>query len=98
MSAARFYNHIEAVLATPHYSPRALFKRLNIAVIATNDAATNPLRYHLEIRDSGCDGRIVPAPCQSAQPPLTSARTARGWNGRYLPQPQSGSLLSLRGG
>ena len=54
------YNHIEAQLALPANSPRALFERFNVAVLATTDAATDTLAQHRTIRASGWGGRIIP--------------------------------------
>lgn len=59
-SAARIYDQIEAALRTPAYTPRNLFKRLKIEVLATTDAATDSLLHHQAIRASGWDGRIIP--------------------------------------
>jgi len=54
------YDKIAECLATPEFRPRALFKRFNLEVIATTDAAINDLRWHKQIRESGWDGRVVP--------------------------------------
>lgn len=59
-SAARIYDQIQALLLTSEYSPRNVFKKLNIEVLATTDSATDPLPYHQAMRTSGWDGRIVP--------------------------------------
>ena len=41
--------------------PRALFERFNIEAISTTDSALDDLRWHKAIRESGWDGRVVPA-------------------------------------
>ncbi|MBN1921847.1 MAG: glucuronate isomerase [Anaerolineae bacterium] len=59
-SAGRIYDQVEAALLTPEYSPRNVFKKLNIEVLATTDSATDPLIFHQAMRASGWDGRIIP--------------------------------------
>jgi len=59
-SAQRIYDHIAAKLARPEFRPRQLFARFHIEVLATTDAATDPLLHHQAIRASGWPGRIVP--------------------------------------
>ena len=59
-TAQAVYDQIEARLATPEFCPRALFERLNIEVLCTTDAATDPLLHHQAIRDSGWSGDIRP--------------------------------------
>ena len=59
-SAPRIYDQIQAALSSSDYTPRILFKRLNIEVLATTDSATDSLRHHQAIRASGWDGRIIP--------------------------------------
>lgn len=59
-SAGRIYDQIEAALARPEYAPRLLFKKFNIALLATTDSATDRLEHHQAIRSSGWDGRIIP--------------------------------------
>jgi len=54
------YDQISAKLRTPEFRPRALYKRFNIEVLCTTDAATDTLAYHQQIRDSGWDGVIRP--------------------------------------
>ncbi|MFV0385099.1 glucuronate isomerase [Paracoccus sp. (in: a-proteobacteria)] len=60
-SADWYYDHIADCLTRPEFRPRALFKRFNIEVIATTEAATDDLRWHRMIRDSGWDGRVITA-------------------------------------
>ncbi len=59
-SARDIYDQIATRLATPDFRPRHMFERFNIEVLATTDAATDPLKHHRAIRASGWKGRIVP--------------------------------------
>lgn len=59
-SADRVYDALSERLASPEFRPRALFDRFNIEVLATTDAATDPLSDHAAIRDSGWTGRVIP--------------------------------------
>ncbi len=59
-SAQRIYDEIDAALASPDYTPRRLFERLAIDVLATTDPATSALEHHQAIRRSGWQGRIIP--------------------------------------
>jgi glucuronate isomerase len=59
-TADQIYNQVDAALRSPDFAPRILFKKLNIDVLATTDAATDTLQHHQAIRESGWDGRIVP--------------------------------------
>ncbi|MFN3763779.1 MAG: glucuronate isomerase, partial [Anaerolineae bacterium] len=59
-NADRLYDRISEKLASPEFSPRALFRRFHIEVLATTDAATDTQESHRAIRASGWDGRIIP--------------------------------------
>jgi glucuronate isomerase len=59
-NAQALYDEIEARLALPEFRPRALFKRFRIEVLATTDAATDPLLHHQALRAAGWEGRVVP--------------------------------------
>lgn len=59
-TAQGIYDQINAKLTSPDFRPRALFKRFNIEVLCTTDAATDPLIYHQQIRKSGWDGKVRP--------------------------------------
>jgi glucuronate isomerase len=59
-TAQAIYGQMEAKLATPEFRPRALFERYNIEVLCTTDAATDTLRYHQAIRNSGWQGDVRP--------------------------------------
>ena len=56
-----YYDHIADCLSRPEFRSRALFERFNIEVIATTEAATDDLRWHRMIRESGWTGRVVTA-------------------------------------
>jgi glucuronate isomerase len=60
-SADRIYDRIAERLMRDDYRPRALFERFNLEVISTTDAAIDDLGWHSQIRDSGWQGRVVPA-------------------------------------
>jgi glucuronate isomerase len=59
-SAQAIYDEIGEKLAAPEFRPRALFERFNIEVLATTDAAADPLASHRAIRASGWTGRVIP--------------------------------------
>jgi glucuronate isomerase len=54
------YDQIDAALKQPEYRPRALFQSMKIEVLATTDAATDPLDHHRAIKASGWAGRVIP--------------------------------------
>lgn len=56
-----YYDRITAALHTPQFTPRALFERFNIEVIATTESPLDPLEHHAAIRDSGWKGRVITA-------------------------------------
>lgn len=59
-SASRIYDQIADCLTKPEFRPRRMFERFNIEVLATTDAAHDPLIHHKAIRESGWNGRVVP--------------------------------------
>lgn len=59
-TADAIYNAIETALKEPEFRPRALFGKFNIELLATTDAATDPLPHHEAIRDSGWNGHVIP--------------------------------------
>ena len=59
-NADRLYDLIAERLATPEFSPRALFERFQIEVLCTTDAATSKLEHHAAVRKSGWKERILP--------------------------------------
>ncbi|MFN8483209.1 MAG: glucuronate isomerase [Anaerolineae bacterium] len=52
-SAQRIYDHLEAQLARPQFTPRALLDRLKIELLATTDAATDTLAHHRTLHAEG---------------------------------------------
>lgn len=74
-NADRLYDQISEKLASPEFSPRALFRRFRIEVLATTDAATDPLEHHRAIRTSGWDGRVIP----TFRPDSVVNLDASGW-------------------
>lgn len=59
-NAQQIYDRIQSALISPELSPRNLFKKFNIEVIATTDSAADDLKHHQAIINSGWDGRIIP--------------------------------------
>jgi glucuronate isomerase len=59
-SAERIYDQIEAALAAPEFTPRNLFERMNIELLATTDPVVGALEHHQAIRASGWSGRVIP--------------------------------------
>ena len=76
-NAQAVYDEIAAKLATPEFRPRALFKRFNIEVLATTDAASDPLAQHRALAESGWDGRVVP----TFRPDAVVNLLTPGWSG-----------------
>jgi glucuronate isomerase len=59
-SALRVYDAIAERLSSPEFRPRALFKRFNIEVLATTDAASDTLEHHKALRTTDLGGRVIP--------------------------------------
>src|ERR1044071_4373401 len=59
-TAQAVYDEIREKLGSPEFRPRALFERFRIEVLATTDAAADPLESHRVIRESGWKGRVIP--------------------------------------
>ncbi|MFA5505655.1 MAG: glucuronate isomerase [Vulcanimicrobiota bacterium] len=59
-NAEEHYDRLAEKLVTPEYSPRALFEKFNIEVLATNDRATDQLEYHQAIQEDDWPGRVIP--------------------------------------
>ncbi|MGB1234871.1 MAG: glucuronate isomerase, partial [Planktomarina sp.] len=59
-TADEIYDHVAVCLKNAAFRPRALFDRFNVEVIATTDAALDPLDHHQTIRDADWHGRVVP--------------------------------------
>ncbi len=59
-NASRIYDELSEKIASPEFLPRALYKRFNIEVLSTTDAALDTLDHHRAIRASGWDGKVIP--------------------------------------
>lgn len=58
-TADHYFDVINAALAKPDFTPRALFERFGIEVIATTEGALDPLPHHQAIKASGWSGRVI---------------------------------------
>jgi glucuronate isomerase len=76
-NAQAIYDEIADKLARPEYRPRALFERFNIEVLCTTDAASDPLKHHQAIMDSGWQGVVRP----TFRPDAVVNLLAPGWKG-----------------
>lgn len=52
-SAQRIYDQLAAQLARPEYTPRSLFRRFNVELLCTTDAATDRLQEHRALHQAG---------------------------------------------
>ena len=52
-SAQRIYDHLDAQLARPEFTPRALLERFGIELLCTTDAATDTLDDHRQLHAEG---------------------------------------------
>jgi glucuronate isomerase len=59
-SAKRVYDAIAERLQSPEFRPRALFKRFNIEILATTDAASDTLEHHKTLCNVELGGRVIP--------------------------------------
>jgi glucuronate isomerase len=59
-SARNVYDAVAERLLSPEFRPRALFKRFNIEVLATTDAASDTLEHHKALRSADLGGRVIP--------------------------------------
>ncbi|MBK6798784.1 MAG: glucuronate isomerase [Acidobacteria bacterium] len=59
-NAQQIYDQIAECLEKPEFRPRKLFEQFNIEILATTDAASDPLDHHKAIKESGWRGRVVP--------------------------------------
>lgn len=59
-NAQAIYDVIDARLHDAAFTPRRLYERFRIDVLATTDPATDALAHHQAIRASGWGGRIIP--------------------------------------
>jgi glucuronate isomerase len=75
-SAPRVYDTIAERLKSPEFRPRALFKRFNIEVLATTDAASDTLDHHKALRAKAPDIRVIP----TFRPDALFRIAAPGWS------------------
>ncbi len=59
-TADLYFDTIAEKLQTPEFRPRALFESFKMELLATTDAANDPLADHQAIRDSEWKGRVIP--------------------------------------
>jgi glucuronate isomerase len=71
------YDQIDDWLAAPANTPRGLFERFNIEVLATTDSALDTLSDHAAIRRSGWAGRVIP----TFRPDAVLDAGGAGWAG-----------------
>lgn len=57
-NADALYDHINAQLALPEFTPRALLQRFDIETIATTEGALDPLVHHQKLARDGWIGRV----------------------------------------
>ena len=74
-SAKRVYDAIAERLQSPEFRPRALFKRFNIEVLATTDAASDTLEHHETLSKADLSGRVIP----TFRPDALFRITSAGW-------------------
>jgi glucuronate isomerase len=75
-SAPHVYDAIVERLQSPEFRPRALFKRFNIEVLATTDAASDTLEHHKTLRTVDLGGRVIP----TLRPDALFRIAAPGWS------------------
>lgn len=59
-NAQTIFDTINGQLQNEEFLPRNLFKKFNIEVLSTTDAATDQLSNHKQIIESEWDGRVIP--------------------------------------
>ncbi len=59
-TADPIYDELMEKLLSAEFSPRTLFEKFNIELLATTDSAADSLSHHQEIRNSGWSGNIIP--------------------------------------
>ena len=75
-NAEEYYHGLAEKLSSPEFSPRALFKRFNIEVLATTDRATDNLEHHQAIHKDDWSGRVIP----TFRPDKLLSFQAPNWN------------------
>jgi glucuronate isomerase len=73
-NADAIYDELSEKLERPEYRPRALFKRFNIEVLCTTDAATDTLSEHRSLREEGWTNI-----CPTFRPDAVVNLGAEGW-------------------
>ncbi len=58
-TADHYFDHINHLLTTAPFQPRALFERYNVEVLATTESPLDRLEHHQAIRQSGWTGRVI---------------------------------------
>jgi glucuronate isomerase len=74
-NAQAVYDHLEAQLSRPAFTPRALWKRFGIEELCTTDAATSTLEHHMALRAEGGGIRLRP----TFRPDAVVALAAPNW-------------------
>lgn len=74
-NAQKIYDHLEAQISKPEFSPRSLFERFDIEVLCTTDSATDALEHHRSLREEGWGGRVRP----TFRPDALTSLMAPGW-------------------
>ncbi|MCB0284616.1 MAG: glucuronate isomerase [Calditrichaeota bacterium] len=74
-NAMAIYDQMQEKLASSEFLPRTLFEKFNIEVLSTTDGASDTLEYHKKIKNSGWQGKVVPA----FRPDAVVNITSRGW-------------------
>ncbi len=87
-NADRLYDVIAARLATSQFRPRALFGRFNVAVLATNNNADDPLSDYKLMHASGWSGDVRP----TFRPDHVVDLGAAGWRDNVLRLGQSAGV------
>jgi glucuronate isomerase len=87
-TASIVYDQVAERLASPEFRPRALFDRWKIEVLATTDAADDPLDHHRAIRASGWPGRVIP----TFRPDATFRVAAPEWPGAIAALAQASGI------
>jgi glucuronate isomerase len=75
-SAQRVYDEIVERLRSPEFRPRSLFRRFNIEVLATTDAASDLLEHHKALQAADIGGRVIP----TFRPDALFRIAAPGWS------------------
>ena len=93
-TADSVYDALSEKLAQPDFTPRALFKRFNIEVLCTTDAATDSLNAHRSLRDEGWT-KVIP----TFRPDALLNLTAERWRADIatLGELTGGELTSYQG-